>query len=32
MKKSAKKLGVENSATKVYNELKKVVDEKWKSF
>ncbi len=28
MKKSAKKLGVENSATKVYNEVKKVVDEK----
>ena len=28
MKVSAKKLGIENSATKVYNEIKKVVDEK----
>ncbi|MBP3841384.1 MAG: undecaprenyldiphospho-muramoylpentapeptide beta-N-acetylglucosaminyltransferase [Bacilli bacterium] len=28
MKNSAKKLGVENSATKVYNEIKKVVDAK----
>lgn len=28
MKESAKKLSVENSATRVYNEIKKVVDEK----